>query len=157
MYRKLAMFLVVLLVAVTGCLHKNAGNSIVVSAMTATDPESSQNESVFRLGFEQELVEVFVQTHIIGVHGEDQFYSVGVAATLEDAGVLGQPYFGYFAGLPTENEDGGFHGPLAGTRYRISDNVDFVTEGWFRSANGPLANMDYFDEWKLVAGPRYRF
>lgn len=157
MKRLMLTIAVVLLVAATGCLHQNKSNAIVVSAMTATDPESAQNESVFRLGFEQELVEVFVQTHLIGVHGEDQFYSVGIAASLEDAGPLGQPYFGYFAGLPTENEDGGFHGPLAGTRYKISDNVDFAVEGWFRSANGPLKNMDYFDRWKAVAGPRYRF
>lgn len=148
---------VMALVALTGCLHQNKSNAIVVSAMTATDPESAQNESVFRVGFEQELVEVFVQTHLIGVHGEDQFYSVGIAASLEDAGPLGQPYFGYFAGLPTENEDGGFHGPLAGTRYRISDNVDFAVEGWFRSFNGSLRDRDYAEEWRAVAGPRYRF
>jgi hypothetical protein len=110
---------------------------------------------------EQELVEVGLQSHFIGVHGEDQFYSVYVISALEDTGTLGQPYFGYLAGLPTETEDGGFHGPLLGTRYKLSDvenvNVQSYVEGWYRSANGPLKNMDYFDEWKALVGIRYRF
>ena len=149
---------VALLVAATGCLEtcQDAPN-VVVSAMTASDPDSPQNESVVRLGLEQELVEVGVQTHIIGAHGESQFYGAYVAASLEEMGIAGQPYFGYQAGLPTEDEDGGFHGPLLGTRYRLSDKVETVVEGWYRSFNGPLKGMDYVDEWKALAGIRYRF
>lgn len=150
---------VVLLVAATGCLQSNEDCSIVVSAMTATDPDSPQNESVFRLGLEQELVTVGLQTHLIGVHGEGQFYGIYVAAGLDvnDIALLGHPYFGYQVGVPTEDEDGGFHGPLLGTRYKLSENVETVIEGWYRSFNGPLKAMDYVDEWKALAGIRYKF
>jgi len=149
----------VLLVAATGCLERCEESSIVVSAMTATDPESPQNESVFRVGLEQELVTVGLQTHLIGIHGEDQFYGVYMTAALDinDVALLGQPYFGYQVGVPTEDEDGGFHGPLLGTRYSLSDNVETVVEGWYRSFNGPLKSMDYVDEWKALAGIRIKF
>lgn len=160
--RTLIAIVAALLVAATGCLESNESCSIVVSAMTASDMDSPQNESVVRVGLEQELVTVGLQTHLIGGHGEAQFYSVYVTAALEDAGALGQPYFGYLAGVPTETEDGGFHGPLLGTRYRLFDNVETVNaetyvEGWYRSANGPLKNMDYFNEYMAFAGIRYRF
>lgn len=159
MIRWILTIAAVLLVAATGCLERCEESSIVVSAMTASDMDSPQNESVFRLGLEQKFVTVFAQTNVIGVHGEGQFYGVGVAAALDvnDIALLGQPYFGYQAGLPTEDEDGGFHGPLVGTRYRLSDNVETVIEGWYRSFNGPLKAMDYVDEWKALAGIRYRF
>ena len=49
-----------LLVTATGCLETyQDAPSLTVSAMTASDPESVQNESVIRVGLEQELVEVF--------------------------------------------------------------------------------------------------
>jgi hypothetical protein len=150
---------IVLLVAATGCLETCEESSIVVSAMTASDVDSSQNESVVRLGLEQDLITIFAQTNVIGVHGEDQFYGVGVSGALDvnDVALLGQPYFGYQVGVPTEDEDGGFHGPLLGTRYKLSDNVETVVEGWYRSFNGPLKAMDYVDEWKALVGIRYKF
>jgi len=159
MKRTLITIAVVLLIAVTGCLERCEESSILLSAMTATDPESPQNESVIRLGLEQELVTVGLQTHIIGRHGEDQFYGVYVTSALDinDIALLGQPYFGYQAGLPTEDEDGGFHGPLLGTRYKMSDRIETIVEGWYRSFNGPLKNTDYVDDWKALAGIRYRF
>ena len=157
--RTLIAIAVALLVAATGCLESNESCSIVVSAMTASDMDSPQNESVVRVGLEQELVTVFAQTNVIGVHGEGQFYGVGVAAALDvnDIALLGQPYFGYQVGVPTEDEDGGFHGPLLGTRYRVSDNVETGVEGWYRSFNGPLKAMDYVDQWKALVFVRYRF
>lgn len=150
---------VVLLVAAIGCLESNESCSIVVSAMTASDMDSPQNETLYRVGLEQELVTVGIQTHLIGVHGDGQFYGAYMTAALDvnDITLFGQPYFGYQAGVPTEDEDGGFHGPLLGTRYRLSDNVETIVEGWYRSFNGPLKAMDYVDEWKALAGIRYKF
>lgn len=158
MKRTLMTIAVMFLVGTTGCLETcYDGPNVVISAMTASDTDSPQNESVIRVGLEQELVEVGVQTHLIGIHGEDQFWSAYVTASLEEMGIAGQPYFGYQAGIPTEDEDGGFHGPILGTRHALSERVESVVEGWYRSFNGSLKNADYVDEWKALAGIRIRF
>ena len=157
MCRKLMLVAIVALSLIAGCSGNADRPALALSALAATDVESSQNETVIGLELEQENVTVGMRTHLIGTHGEDQFYSIFATVALDDAGILGRPYFGWQAGIPTEDEDGGFNGPIAGMRHKVSDNLEWVTEGWYRSFNGPLKNMDYIDEWKALFGPRWRF
>ena len=146
---------VVIMLLAMGC---QTDPTIAVSALTATDLDSAQNESVLRVELEQETATVGIQTHMIGVHGEGQYYSVLVGAPLPvEPGILGKPYFRYMAGIPTEDEDGGFHGPVLGTSYEVTEKIDTIVEGWYRSFNGNLKDADYADRWKAVAGVRYRF
>jgi hypothetical protein len=154
--KKAIILLILPIILSASCSIKD---SLRLTAMTASDADSAQNESVVRLGVEQELVTIGLQTHIIGTHGEDQFYGVFFTADVNapDMAAIGRPYWGYQAGLPTEDEDGGFHGPIFGTRYQLTARVETVVEGWYRSFNGPLKDADYVDQWKALAGIRIKF
>jgi hypothetical protein len=164
MYRKLTMLALV----ASGC-STNApdGPRIAVSALAATDLESAQNEYVGRVGLEQELVTAGVQTHFIGTHGEQQFLGGYAVTSLPNMDLLGTPYVGYQVGIPIDDGDMGYHGPIMGTRHEIAEGFEMVTEiaegfemvteGWYRSFNGELKNADFADEWKLLVGPRIRF
>lgn len=152
--KKLSVLLVVVLIFVAGCSEGN----MTAWILGGTDVDSSVNEYVGRIGYENDGVEVGGQSTWVGTQGAGQSYGAYIIAHIP-AGpdILGQPYIGYQASV-VDAEDGAFYGPIAGTIYEDLVGVDWVVEGWYRDFTGPLSEgMDSNDQWKVFVGPRFRF
>lgn len=155
MKRTLILIVALACLLVAGCQEQQ----ITAWMLSGADVDNESNEIVGRVGLAQGGTEIGVQSDWIGVHGERQWYGVYGAIDLPiDPNIVGQPYLGYQASVANNKEDGNTFGPILGTKYPLAKNADFAVEGWYRSfRDGSKESPVADDQWKAVAGLRYKF
>jgi hypothetical protein len=131
--------------------------SICLWLAGTTEFDSPDNDFLGRVGVQLADVELGWESTWMGVHGDQVHGVYALMHLVGEAGILGQPYVGYHATI-IDAEDGGFYGPILGTRYVLTKNMDTVVEGWYRDFTGHFQDVaEQNDVWKLFAGIRYRF
>lgn len=131
---------------------------LTVWGLSTPEADSPDNTFVLRAGAQLDDVEICLESVYQGVHGDTQSYGVFVAMhILGEPGALGAPYIAFHATI-IDAEDGGFYGPIAGTKYPLGKNLEAIVEGWYRDFTGAQKrSAEQNDEFLAFAGLRLKF